>query len=338
MKGRFFISAMAVITVLSCGNRRVAGAVTSAPGNKGNTAGMVQAPPFNADSAMSFLAGQCAFGPRVPNTGAHADCAAWLAAQFDRYGLQSCTQSFETTTFDNTRLHCFNIIGSINPDCPTRIIVCSHWDSRPWADQDPDPAQHKTPVMGANDGASGVAVMLELARIMKQQAPQVGVDLICFDAEDWGPGDDYKGRHLEEHWGLGTQYWARNPHKQGYRARYAILLDMVGGQNSRFPQEQYSVRYAKQTVDKLWNTAHKLGYGSLFPKAPGQFVTDDHLFINAIAKIPAIDIVNCVTSPQGYSSFGPTWHTSHDDLEHIDPKVIEAVGQVVASVIFNEKP
>ncbi|MCQ2056847.1 MAG: M28 family peptidase [Bacteroidaceae bacterium] len=325
---------LAVSALTSCNGRRAASArIAPAP------APLVAAvPKFNADSAMSYLAAQCAFGPRVPNTRAHADCAAWLAAQFDRMGIRNLTQGFETVTFDNTKLQCYNIIGSINPDCEKRIIVCSHWDSRPWADQDPDPANRNVPVMAANDGASGVSVILELARLMQQQPPQIGVDLIFLDAEDWGPGDNYKGRHKEEYWGLGTQYWANRARKDNYNARYAILLDMVGGKGARFPQEQYSVHYAKNTVDKVWSTAQRLGYGSLFPTVQGMYVTDDHTFINRIAGIPAIDIVPCVPAQDGEASFGPTWHTVSDDFEHIDPKVIEAVGNILADVIYNERP
>lgn len=333
MSGRFFLVTLGALTIMSCIGRRTATSVAASTQDIITTDNL---PAFNADSAMSYLAAQTAFGPRVPNTQAHKDCAAWLQNKFESLGVKTSVQRFKTTTFDNTELDCFNIIGSINPDCTTRIIVCSHWDSRPWADADPDPANHKTPVDAANDGASGVAVCLELARLAQMTPPAIGVDFIFFDAEDWGPGDDFEGRHLEEYWGLGTQYWASNPHVNGYKARYAILLDMVGGKGAQFPKEQYSTHYAKGTVDKVWNIARSLGFGSLFPETDGGVITDDHVFINRIAKIPAIDIVPCVKDGNGYS-FGPTWHTVSDNLDHIDPKVIDAVGRVLTSVMYNEK-
>lgn len=336
MKRAFFL-ALTALAAISCGNGKSQVRNTAPqPAETVQTQSVAAVPQFQADSAYSYIAAQCDFGPRVPNTAAHKACAAWLESKLKSFGIETIVQQYRTTTFDNTVLDCFNIIGQINPECPTRIILCSHWDSRPWADNDPDPANHKTAIDGANDGASGVGVILELARLLQANPAGIGVDCIFLDAEDWGPGDDWKGQHKEEYWGLGTQYWAKHLHKPGYKARYAILLDMVGGKGARFPMEQYSQRYAKTTVDKVWNTANALGYSQLFPKTEGQFITDDHLFINTIARIPAIDIVPCVPGPFG-SSFGQTWHTVQDNMDNIDKSVLNAVGQVLVTVIYSEK-
>lgn len=329
------------LLALSCSGRKAANVstVAAAPA-KDAPAALAQASPlpdFSADSAYNYIRKQTDFGPRVPNTKAHDDCGIWLAAKLASFGADKVhLQNFDAKTFDGNTLKCLNIIGSFNPECPTRVILCSHWDSRPWADNDPDPSKHKTPVDAANDGASGVAVILEIARQMQKQAPQIGVDCIFLDAEDWGPGDDYKGQHLETWWGLGTQEWARNPHIKGYKARYAILLDMVGGKGATFYREKYSVMYGKQYVDKVWNAAAKLGYSSLFRQADGYYVTDDHYFINTIARIPAIDIVPHIPDCDA-SSFGPTWHTTSDNIDNIDKNVLEAVGKTLISVIYNEK-
>lgn len=316
-----------LFVALSCGGRKASTTTVAAK---------TSAPEFSADSAFSYVKKQTDFGPRVPNTDAHFKCSAWLASRLTLFGAETHIQGFETVTFDNTKLQCYNIIGSYNPECTTRIILCSHWDSRPWADNDPDPANWTKPVDAANDGASGVAVILEIARQLQKRAPDIGVDCIFFDAEDWGPGEDYQGEHLEKFWGLGTQYWAKNPHKEGYRARYAILLDMVGGKGAQFAREQYSVTFGKHVVDKVWNAASALGYSSLFKQTEGYYITDDHYFINTIARIPAIDIVpylpNCKSS-----SFGPTWHTTQDNIGNIDKNVLEAVGKTLLSVIYNEK-
>lgn len=318
----------ALFVAISCGGKKAKTVKTA-----GSDAPVVS---FCADSAFNYIKKQTDFGPRVPNTDAQLNCAAWLTNKLAAFGAKTIVQEFESVTFDNTRIRCYNITGRINPDCSSRIILCSHWDSRPWADNDPDPAKRKTPVDAANDGASGVAVILEIARQLQIKAPEIGIDCIFLDAEDWGPGNDYKGEHLETYWGLGTQYWAKEARQKNYKARYAILLDMVGGKGAQFSREKYSVMYGKPIVDKVWNTAASLGYSYLFKPADGFYVTDDHYFINTIAKIPAIDIVpylpNC---PQ--SAFGPTWHTTNDNIENIDKNVLEAVGKTLLTVIYNEK-
>ena len=316
-----------LFAAISCGGRRV---------STNTVAAKTPAPEFNADSAFLYVKTQTDFGPRVPNTEAQLNCAAWLMKKLEGFGAKTYLQGFESVTFDKTKIRGYNIVGSYNPDCPTRIILCSHWASRPWADNDPEPANRTKPVDAANDGASGVAVILEIARQLQEKAPEIGVDCIFFDAEDWGPGEDFQGEHLEQYWGLGTQYWARKPHIEGYKARYAILLDMVGGKGAQFAREQYSVYFGKHVVDKVWNAAASLGYSSLFKQTEGYYITDDHYFINAIAHIPSIDIVPYLPHCKS-SSFGPTWHTTQDNIENIDKNVLDAVGKTLLSVIYNEK-
>ena len=327
MKKSAFILTV-LFMALSCGGRKATTTTATAT---------TQTPDFCADSAYKYIRIQTDFGPRVPNTDAQQKCAAWLMTKLKEFGAETFLQGFETVTFDKTKIRGYNIIGSFNPESKARIILCSHWDSRPWADNDPDPANRTKPVDAANDGASGVAVILEIARQMKKQAPEIGVDCIFLDAEDWGPGESYQGNDSEKWWGLGTQYWARNPHAEGYRARYAILLDMVGGKGAKFSREGYSVMYGKHVVDKVWGAAGRLGYGSLFLPVDGGYVTDDHYYINRIARIPSIDIVPYLPNCRE-SSFGPTWHTTHDNIDNIDKNVLEAVGKTLIEVIYNEKP
>ena len=326
------ISALILILAVSCGGNKTSKI------NSQNTleSSKISVPVFNPDSAFSFIKTQTDFGPRVPNTEAHRKCAEWLEDKLKSLGAKTTVQNFETVTFDNTRLNCYNIIGSYNPQIPTRIILCSHWDSRPWADNDPVPENRKTPVDAANDGASGVGVILEIARQMQSKAPEIGVDCIFFDAEDWGPGDDYRGNNSEKYWGLGTQYWASNFHEENYKARYAVLLDMVGGKGARFCIERYSEMFAKGVTEKVWNAASDLGHGTVFLKLNGVYVTDDHYFINTIAKIPAIDIVPYIPN-SAFSSFGPTWHTLNDNIDNIDKDILRSVGETLLYVIYNEK-
>ncbi len=311
----------------ACGNR------TSSRSQDTDTIAMAPAPEFNADSAYAFTAAQCAFGPRVPNTEAHKLCGNYIAEKFRSYGALVTDQYADLTAFDGTVLKARNIIASYNPDAEARLLICGHWDSRPWADNDPDSANWHKPVLAANDAASDVAVMLEMARLIAQNPLKIGIDFICFDAEDYG-APQWINSNEENDWCLGSQYWAENPHKFGYKARFGILMDMVGGQGSTFSKELFSKEYAAQVVDIVWNTAAQIGYGNYFLNRDGGYITDDHLPVNRIAKIPCIDIIPYFSD--GPSGFGPTWHTVNDDMEHIDKNVLKAVGQTVLQVIYNE--
>ena len=293
-------------------------------------------PVFCADSAYLYCQAQCDFGPRTMNSKAHDDCEKWIISKFESFGMQVTPQKAVLKGYDGTSLNSTNIIASYRPDLTDRVLLCAHWDSRPWADNDPDEANWKTPVMAANDGASGVAVMLEIARLLSKDTLQLGVDFICFDAEDWGVPQWNEDNFDSDSWALGAQYWSTNLHKKGYRARFGILLDMVGGQGAQFFKEAMSVQYANHIVEKVWRAAQVVGYGSMFPSQQGTGVTDDHISVNTKAKIPTIDIIpyypNCEQS-----SFGPTWHTVNDDMEHIDKNTLQAVGQTLIQVLFSEK-
>ena len=309
-------------------------------------------PAFSADSAYLFCQQQCDFGPRTMNSQAHEQCAQWIAAKFQHYGMSVTEQRATLKGYDGTALLCNNIIASYRPQKKERIMLCAHWDSRPWADNDPDEANWHRPVMAANDGASGVAVMLEIARLLSAEptaqtdssahtqgaalSPQLGIDFVCFDAEDWGTPQWSDEPDASDSWALGAQHWAANPHVQGYRPRYAILLDMVGGQGARFYHEGYSKHYASHIVDRVWQAAQTVGYGSLFPQRDGGTITDDHVPVNQVARIPCIDIIPYYPAcPE--SSFGPTWHTVNDDMDHIDRNTLKAVGQTLVQVIYTER-
>ncbi|MBQ7419842.1 MAG: M28 family peptidase [Prevotella sp.] len=296
---------------------------------------------FDADSAYQFCAAQCQFGPRTMNSEAHEQCGRWIAQKFQQYGYQVEQQHADLKGYDGTLLKSTNIIAKQSIANSQRILVCAHWDSRPWADNDPDSTNWRKPVMAANDGASGVAVMLELARLIQQHdSLNIAVDFICFDAEDWGiPQWDTTGDGTDS-WALGAQYWAQEYSQQQdansqQPYQYAILLDMVGGQGAKFYQESFSLQKANQVVEKVWRAASAAGYGSFFPMKEGGAITDDHLPVNDTAMIPCIDIINHYPDcPQG--SFGPTWHTVYDDMQHIDKNTLQAVGQTLLQVIYNE--
>ena len=286
---------------------------------------------------MQYIEAQCALGPRVPGTKAWQACGDSIVAWFSQLGLEVTEQQTTVTLYDGTKVPCRNITASLKPDSHDRILLCSHWDSRPWADNDPDKANHRKPVPAANDGASGVAVMLELARTLSTaDSIQTGIDFVCFDVEDAGTPqwDETDYDNEESTWCLGSRAWCMQATQNGYQARFGILFDMVGGRGSTFSREAFSMHYAQPVVNLLWHIAQQIGYGHFFPLSDGGYITDDHVNVNRIARIPCIDIVPYHTT--GPSSFGPTWHTLNDTPENIDPNVLEAVGQSVLQLIYND--
>ena len=294
-------------------------------------------PMFIADSAYQFCQQQCDFGPRTMNSAAHDACGDWIVAKFQHYGMTVTRQEATLKGYDGTPLKATNIMASYLPEQTSRLLLCAHWDSRPWADNDPDEANWKKPVMAANDGASGVAVMLEIARLLQSDSLKLGVDFVCFDAEDWGVPQWSDAPDAGDSWALGSQYWAENCTKQqAKRYRFGILLDMVGGQGAQFYKEGLSMQYAAGVVDKVWKAAQVVGFGSRFPMQTGGSITDDHIPVNRVAKIPCIDIISYYPDCQ-QSSFGPTWHTVNDTMDHIDKSTLQAVGQTVIQVLFSEK-
>lgn len=294
----------------------------------------VAVPAFSADSAYAAVAAQVAFGPRIPDTKAAAQCAQWLAAQLRRSCDTVILQPFTATLWDATRRSGTNIIGSLRPGATKRILLAAHWDSRLWADHDPDASRQHSPVPGANDGASGTAILLEMARVMSAMPPSVGVDFVLFDLEDQGQPEWADG-YTDNTWCLGSQHWAANPHTPVYTAVYGILLDMVGtAEGPRFTKEQVSRTYAPGLTDKLWAAAAALGYGSMFANIATDPILDDHLYVNQILGIPMVDIVQ--NSPT--TSFFTHWHTTTDDLDAISPRTLAAVATVVMKTIYADYP
>jgi Zn-dependent M28 family amino/carboxypeptidase len=290
-------------------------------------------PNFDPDSAYYFVKIQTDFGPRVPNTEAHKKCALFLKNQLEKYCDKVTVQNFVAITFDGTKLNGKNIIGSFFPEKEKRILLAAHWDSRPFADNDPDPANREKPIDGANDGASGVGVLLEVARQLKEKNPEVGVDIIFFDAEDWGTKNS--SNETGNWWALGSQHWSKNPHTPSYKADFGILLDMIGAPNAKFLQEGFSMRYAASIVAKVWSKAYKLGFKDYFLNIAGNPITDDHQYVNQYAKIPMINIIHQDhTTNTGFVS---TWHTLQDNISNIDKHTLFVVGTTVLGVIYDER-
>ncbi len=286
----------------------------------------VEIPSFSADSAFRNVSRQVAFGPRIPRSEAHDKCGSWLAAELSRYGA-------DTVICQTTDLPDFgpmtNIMGRFGAEKADRILFVAHWDSRPVADEETDPAKRTQPIDGANDGASGVGVLLELARIVGETSPNVGVDILLVDAEDSGNEGD------EDSWARGAQYFVENMTYGVAESmpRYAVLLDMVGGDGAVFPREMFSHTYARPIVDKIWALAAENGMETRFVNRVGGAVNDDHLPLIR-AGIPTVDIIETAHPQTG--SFNPTWHTLQDNINNIDPVTLGDVGRLMTILIYSE--
>lgn len=290
----------------------------------------VTVPKFDKGSAYDFVAKQVEFGPRVPNSDAHKVCGKWMADQLRSFDAKVIEQTFQAKAYTGEMLNGTNIIGSYNPEHKHRILLAAHWDSRPIADHDADEAKQKEPVPGADDGASGVGILLEIARQLQKNPIDLGVDIIFLDLEDFGESqsEDYTS------WCLGAQHWGKNLHRPDYTAKFGILLDMAGAKNARFTKDETSMTFAKPIMDKVWKLGQNMGYGNYFVDVSTKMLIDDHLFINRLTKIPTIDIINRPAGSQ--TGFGHYWHTHKDDMSVIDHQTLKAVGQTVLAVLYRE--
>lgn len=325
---RLAIVAACLLVLAGCKNKETKPAVVDAVDYT-----QVVAPVFSADSAYAFAAAQVAFGYRTPGSKAWEQCAAYIAGQMGRWCDTVVVQPFKATLWDGSVVPGRNIIASLNPTAAKRILLAAHWDSRMWADHDPDESNHRKPVPGANDGASGAAVLMEMARVMSQMPPSVGVDFAFFDVEDQGQ-PEWSDRYEDNTWCKGSQYWAQNRHVPGYTAVYGVLFDMVGTDKPRYTKEQVSRYYAPGLTDKLWNAAAALGYAGIFVSQETDPILDDHLYVNQIAGIPMVDIVQ----NSGTTSFFTHWHTTSDNIDNLNAETMRTVATVTMKTIYGDYP
>ena len=294
---------------------------------------------FSGDSAYAYVAGQVAFGPRVPGTDAHHDCVQYIGRTLERFGATVEIQTGEVMRYDGEWQHVANICAHLPADSAYQgektVLLCAHYDSRPWADQEEDYSHRMSPIPGANDGASGVGVLMEVARQWQNLSERkLPVEIVLFDCEDMGTPQFYTGKQREHTWCLGAQLWARMlVESRESKAVYAfgILLDMVGDPNASFPREYYSEQYAGKYVEKIWRTAEQLGYAHRFVSTRSYPITDDHYYVNTIAKIPCVDIIHYV--PGSETGFAWWWHTHSDDMRNVNPGTLQEVGKVVMAVL-----
>ena len=292
----------------------------------------IEVPSFNEDSAYYYIQKQVDFGPRVISSKPWENCAFWLEQKFLQYTEDVIVQEAPITTYDGKKHILKNIIASFSTDKKNRVALFAHWDSRHIADHDTE--NQDSPILGANDGGSGVGVLIELARQFSIKEPKIGIDIILFDAEDYGQPENSEYAYMPDSWCLGSQHWSKNPHKAHYTARYGILLDMVAGKDATFYLEGYSSYFASSILQKVWKRGHKLGFGKHFVYENSPQITDDHLYVNTLAHIPTIDIIEF--DPSTENKFNKHWHTHRDDMNNIDTETLKAVGQTLMDVLYRE--
>ena len=314
-----------LITIISCNSKQEKVTIKKSKVR-------IEVPNFNSDSAYFFVERQVSFGPRVISSKAWDKCSKYLTNKLESYGAKVIVQQAPITTYDQKKHTLRNIIGSYSPEKNNRIALFAHWDSRHVADY--DTINTSKPILGANDGGSGVGVLLEIARNINLKNPKIGVDIIFFDAEDYGQPENSKFPTMNDSWCLGSQYWSKNPHKQNYFAKYGILLDMVGGKDAEFWQEGISSYYASNIIKKVWDIAHNIGYSNFFIYKKSPQIMDDHYYVNTITGIPTIDIIEY--DPFSKTNFNKHWHTHADNMNNVDRETLKAVGQTVMSVVYSE--
>ena len=291
-------------------------------------------PDFNADSAYKYIETQVDFGPRYLSSNGWNKCEKWITKKLSRYADEVYVQKSPVTTYDGKLHEMRNIIASFRKEKSNRIALFAHWDTRHVADH--DSINQKKPILGANDGGSGVGVLIELARLFHKFPPHYGIDIILFDAEDYGQPQNSDFPIMEDSYCLGSQYWSKNLYPKNYQnqAKFGILLDMVGGKNATFYKEQVSLNYASGIIHKVWKKANGLGFGNYFINETGSSVIDDHLYVNMIAKIPTINIIEF--DPYTKQHFNKHWHTHNDNMDNIDKATLNAVGKTLLHIIYEK--
>lgn len=280
---------------------------------------MAERPKFDGEKAFELLKKQVDFGPRYSGIPGHAKTADFLFSELKKYSPAVIEQKF-TSEVDGKELEFRNIIASFNLDAPEQVLLCAHWDTRTIADQEIDEDKRKQPILGANDGASGVAVLLEMARLFEEKPPEVGVVIVLFDGEDYSfpPHGMF----------IGSREFAKNWKKLtgGGEFRYGILLDMIGDANLGIYRERLSENAAKEINDRVWQTAGKLGYAEYFNDELKHSIEDDHLSLIA-SGIKCIDVIDF-----DYAY----WHTLEDTVDKCSAKSLQIVGDVITEVVYRE--
>lgn len=282
--------------------------------------GSVARPSFSGRAALALADTQVAFGPRVPGLAGHAAQLAWMKEL-----LTPLADELVVTPFSHTHsttgevIQMTNLMARFNPQAERRLLLLAHWDTRPTADAASTPEERAQPIPGANDGASGTAVLLHAAQLFARQPPGIGVDLLFVDGEDYGPTSDDML--------LGAKHFARTTPADD-RPVYAVLVDLVGDSTPRFPIEGYSAQFAGEVAQRVWGLAGAMGMSVYFPNTVGQRLLDDHVPLNQVG-IPAIDIIDFQNGPNN-----AYWHTLEDDIDKLDAGTLALVGELIVELVY----
>jgi Zn-dependent M28 family amino/carboxypeptidase len=293
---------------------------------------------FDGNAALAYVKQHLAVGPRTPGTPAHDRAADWILAEMRKRTDSVTMQKWTQTTKNGTKLELQNILARFNPQVPQRVLYVTHWDTRPVADEDPNFGNRTRPILGANDGASGVGLFLALGDVFKRTPPSVGVDLLFVDGEDWG---DFEADSSGKAWSdalFGSQYFAQHPPSADYQPLYGVLFDMIGAAELHLWQEQNSLQRAPEVIRRVWNAAQELGYAGYFHDQPGQALTDD--------QIPLLNrgwhVIDLVDWPYGvvprnaspYDAPNPNYHhTMHDTIDKVSARSLQIVGDVAVALV-----
>jgi hypothetical protein len=292
-------------------------------GTPGDAPKATATPPFSADSAMSYIRAQLAFGPRVPGTAPARKAGDWIVAHLKSTADTVIEQSWIHTTAKGMKLPLRNIFARFRPGAKDRVLYVTHWDTRPVADSDPDLAKRDLPIPGANDGASGVGLLLALADALKKVPPGVGVDLLFVDGEDYGTFGPPDVDVL-----IGSTYFASHLPEPGYKPLYGVLWDMIGDADLKVYQEINSVQVAPEVVQRVWSQARDLGYESYFDAQAKYPITDDHVPLNK-AGLRVIDVIDIdyVSPSMNYH------HTMQDTIDKVSAKSLKVMGDVALALV-----
>ncbi len=312
------IAGLLILLLVSCENRRPQ--TSPQPTPKSQTIS-VSVPTFDREQAFRYLLSQTDFGPRNAGSKGHQDCLKFLKEEMNKYADVVTLQEFSHTLSSGERFQLTNVISSFNLKATDRILLTAHWDTRPWADEDRNPANRNKPILGANDGASGIAVLLEIARQVKRQPPSIGVDMIFFDGEDLGKHGD------AEHYSTGSKYFARNK-PEGFNPRFGINIDMIGDKELEITREPNSMEYAPDVVNLIFSTARLLNVYQ-FVDREGRQTYDDHIPLNE-AKIRTADLID-FDYPDSSNRY---WHTLEDTPDKCSASSLEAVGVVLLNIVY----
>jgi hypothetical protein len=275
-------------------------------------------PRFDGSSAYELVRRQVAFGPRIPGSQGHREMAAWVEAYLAERADTVVVQRFTHVTTTGDTLPLINYLARFRPDATPSVLLLAHWDTRPYSDQARNLVDREKPVPGANDGASGTAILLELASMMRDSGPPRAVDLLLVDGEDYGDFTDDRDVFL------GSRYFAANL-PDGFGPEFGVLLDMVGDRDLDLYVEGYSNSYAPEVVDRIWNIAHNMGFGDIFHRSIGTSIRDDHMPLNE-AGIPTINVIDFYDYPY--------WHTPEDTPDKVAASSLEVVGSVMTRLIY----